>query len=40
MQVLQLLAHAGMASVAALDGFHEARVMDEISLLRANVRAS
>ena len=40
MQVLQLLAHAGLASAAALDGFHEARVMDEISLLLANMRAS
>ena len=38
MQVLQLLAHAGLASAAALDGFHEARVMAEISLLLANVR--
>ena len=40
MQVLQLLAHAELASAAALDGFHETRVMDEISLLPANVRAS
>ena len=39
-QVLQLPAHAGLASAAALDGFHEARVMAEISLLPANVRAS
>uniref|UniRef100_A0A453MNQ3 FG-GAP repeat-containing protein n=1 Tax=Aegilops tauschii subsp. strangulata TaxID=200361 RepID=A0A453MNQ3_AEGTS len=39
-QVLQLPAHAGLASAAALDGFHEARVMAEISLLPANVRVA
>ena len=39
-QILQLPAHAGLASAAALDGFHEARVMAEISLLPANVRVA
>ena len=37
MQGLQLLAHAGLASAAALNGFHTARGMAEISLLPANV---
>ena len=40
MQALQLLAYDGLASAAAINGFHEARVMDEISLLPANVSAS
>ena len=37
---LGVVAHAGLASAAALDGFHEARIMAEISLLPANVRVA